>query len=233
MLKRFCISLLVILAVVSCVDVYAHNRRKAQDNCHKSGDSYHCHDVDTTINFESNEAGYYALTEVTDGDTFEFQFDNRGTIEIRLYGVNTPELGSKNEKEAGLAEAAKEYVTNKLKDKNIFLLFDDDDHFPFIKQGKYGRYLAYLFYVEDGMTRMLNLELIKEGHSDVSFIENPFRYRWAFIDVKYNNKIDLIRERYANLELPEFVVTNATSKETNALRLDLNAAILWAKFKAE
>ncbi len=221
---RKLVVVLVLALVLAHAD--AHNRQLAADNCHREGESYHCHGADTSIDFSSNHAGYYPLVKVTDGDTLSFQFHDRGVIEVRLYGVNTPELSSRDEKEKEAAEQAKKYVADKLEDKDIFLLFDNDNHFPFIQQGKYGRYLTYLFYVEDGKTRMLNFELIKDGHSEVDVINSPFRYRWAFIDIAHTDDIDIddVREKFSNFKLPD---------PPGSIRVRASAFKFWAYWKAD
>ena len=224
---RYCVVLLTFIGIFN--DVSAHNRKIASDGCHREGDSYHCHSADTTIGFISNEARYYAVDRVIDGDTLDFIYSDQGIITTRLYGVDTPEsrkgtkltkdakaileqrgitpdhddyenlLETEKNRQLELGEAATQYVKDTLKDKDVFVLFEDSDTFPFIQQGSAGRFLAYVFYTDDTGTRMLNLQLIAEGHAEVDYLDDPFRYRWAFID----GDIDAVRAKIASVALPE------------------------------
>lgn len=227
---RYFVVLLILVGIFN--DVSAHNRQVASDGCHREGDSYHCHSADTTIGFISNEARYYEVDRVIDGDTLDFIYSDQGIITTRLYGVDTPEsrrgtkltkdaksvleqrgttpdhddykdlLEAEEECQLELGAAATQYVKDTLKDKDVFVLFEDSDTFPFIQMGSEGRFLAYVFYTDDTGTRMLNLQLIAEGHAKADYLDTPFRYRWAFID----DDIDAVRERIVSVELPENLV---------------------------
>ncbi|MDE0326143.1 MAG: thermonuclease family protein [Candidatus Poribacteria bacterium] len=212
---RYFVVLLILFGIFN--DVSAHNRKVASDGCHREGDSY------------SNEARYYEVDRVIDGDTLDFIYSDQGIITTRLYGVDTPEIrkGTKLTKDAKsvleqggttpnhddyndlleaeknrqleLGAAATQYVKDTLTDKDVFVLFEDSDTFPFIQKDSVGRFLAYVFYADDTGTRMLNLQLIAEGHAEADYLDAPFRYRWAFID----DDIDAVRERIASVALPE------------------------------
>ena len=97
---RYFVVLLILFGIFN--DVSAHNRKVASDGCHREGDSYHCHSADTTIGFISNEARYYEVDRVIDGDTLDFIYSDQGIITTRLYGVDTPEIrkGTKLTKDA-------------------------------------------------------------------------------------------------------------------------------------
>ena len=247
---RYFAVLLALVGMLTAV-AFGHNRQVAADGCHKSGSSYHCHSADTTIGFLSNQARYYEIANVTDGDTIDFIYSDEGNIETRLYGVDTPEshsgtkvtndakavlktrgitkthvdydalLEDEKARQLELGEKAKQYVKDTLKGKDVFVLFEDADAYPFIKIGKYGRYLAYVFYADATGTRMLNLELIVEGHAEVDYLDNPFRYRWAFID----SDIDEVRHDIASVALPVKLVARSPSQHAST------PTTLWAKLK--
>ena len=228
---RYFVVLLILFGIFN--DVSAHNRKVASDGCHREGDSYHCHSADTTIGFISNEARYYEVDRVIDGDTLDFIYSDQGIITTRLYGVDTPEsrkgtkltkdaksvleqggttpdqdgyenlLETEKERQLELGAAATQYVKDTLTDKDVFVLFDNSDTFPFIQKDSVGRFLAYVFYTDDTGTRMLNLQLIAEGHAEADYLDAPFRYRWAFID----DDIDAVRENIASVALPEKPIT--------------------------
>ena len=224
---RYFVVLLTLVGIFN--DVSAHNRKIASDGCHRESDSYHCHSADTTIGFISNEARYYEVDRVIDGDTLNFIYSDQGIITTRLYGVDTPEsrkgtkltkdaksvlerrgttpdhddykdlLEAEKKRQLELGAAATQYVKDTLKDKDVFVLFEDSDTFPFIQKGSAGRFLAYVFYTDDTGTDMLNLQLIAEGHAEADYLDAPFQYRWAFID----GDIDAVREKIASVALPE------------------------------
>lgn len=97
-------------------------------------------------------------------------------------------------------------------------MFDNTDEFPFILQGKYGRYLAYLFYCEGDTVHFLNIDLIATGHADVDYVSTPFRYRWAFV-----SDLNQAQERFAETVLPNDV--------PNAPSLHRKITATWASLK--
>ena len=96
---------------------------------------------------------------VYDGDTITVQIDCGFSItfkqKIRLYGIDTPELRGK-ERTTGLE--VRDWVRHLLLHKPIWLLTYKD------RTGKYGRYLAQVFYQKNtGEWKNLNRELIEGG----------------------------------------------------------------------
>lgn len=77
------------------------------------------------------------------------------TDRFRLYGIDTPETRTKNKKEKVAGLKAKNYVKDKIENKEIVI----DTQ----KRGKFGRYLATIYYIENGKKVNLNKELIKKG----------------------------------------------------------------------
>jgi micrococcal nuclease len=99
-------------------------------------------------------------TNVVDGDTidvivslgFEISYKTR----VRLYNIDTPEARTRNLVEKAHGLKAKEFVKNCVLSKDIIIKTVKDS------QGKYGRYLAHIFYEdESGVTHSL-VEQLKE-----------------------------------------------------------------------
>ena len=114
-----------------------------------------------------------------------------------------------------------------LKDRVSTPKIDDTNTFPFILQGKYGRYLAYVFYEEDGTTRFLNIDLVVEKHAEIDYIDAPFRYRWAFVP-KWGVDLDLeeIQRRFGEVDLPDTLENiSAAPQRQNKI------ATQWAQMK--
>ena len=101
------------------------------------------------------------VTRVVDGDTVDafvdLGFDMHSKQRVRLYGINTPEVRTRDkaEKKAGLAAMARlQEMLRESKNKCVIKTRLD-------RKGKYGRVLGVL-YVDDCD---LNAKLIKEGHA--------------------------------------------------------------------
>lgn len=110
------------------------------------------------------------VTRVVDGDTIDLEFDLGFNVKIservRLLGVDTPETyGVKRDSEefrAGLI--AKNFVEGKLIPiiHGDYVIVETNRD----KKGKYGRYLARIWYLEDPaqhLWRCINDVLLEEG----------------------------------------------------------------------
>ena len=108
------------------------------------------------------------LDRVVDGDTIVVNVDlGFGTwvhdAYLRLYGINTPELRG-DERDAGLA--AKQFVIDRI-GHDVFIVIDT---IKSNNKGKYGRYLAIVWYLDGAEMRNLNQELLDNGHAvEVSY----------------------------------------------------------------
>ena len=100
------------------------------------------------------------VIKVVDGDTFDVE----GIGRIRLADVNTPEMDSKEGREA------KEYVKGLCYHKKVYLDIDD-----LYVTGKYGRIIAVV-YVPYDETHYVNLNqlLLKEGYAEARDYRNEF-----------------------------------------------------------
>lgn len=98
------------------------------------------------------------VTRVVDGDTVELIIDLGFTVQwkstCRLFGINTPELISKDPLVRVKALEAKQYVIDKLPIGTVVQITSR-------QLDKYGRPLADIFYAED--MKHLNQELLDAG----------------------------------------------------------------------
>lgn len=106
---------------------------------------------------------YKAVVEkVIDGDTIDVCIDLGFKVfikeRLRLYGVDAYESRTTDKKEKAKGLKAKAFVKSMIKGKQIEL--------KTTKQGKYGRYLAVVWYDGGAITKYnLNEELIKREHA--------------------------------------------------------------------
>lgn len=105
------------------------------------------------------------LIRVIDGDTFEVKIDlgfHLFIIEkVRLYGVNTPEIRTRNQKEKLKGLEAKKFV------EDIFNNNSTNLKIKSYGKDKYGRILAD-FFIED---KMLS-DLLLENKMAVEYMKN-------------------------------------------------------------
>ena len=102
------------------------------------------------------------VTRVVDGDTIDCIVDLGFKISIaerfRLYGVDTPESRTRDKEEKKRGLAAKEFVKHRIQSQNVEIDVTKG-------QGKYGRYLATVYYFVDDIKINLNKELVEHGHA--------------------------------------------------------------------
>lgn len=108
------------------------------------------------------ESRFFRVIRVIDGDSLEVE----GVGEIRLIGVDTPELYHPLKPVQYYAREASEFVRNLLGQSRVRLEYDRE------RFDKYGRTLAYV-YLEDG--RSLNEEIIKNGYG-FALLSFPFKH---------------------------------------------------------
>jgi len=99
------------------------------------------------------------VVRVIDGDSVELIIDLGFTVQwksiCRLYGINTPELRSKNANEKARAIAAKEFTKANLNEGSIVIIKSE-------KLDKYGRPLVDIYCGEDYNIH-LNVLLVEKG----------------------------------------------------------------------
>jgi len=118
---------------------------------------------DTNVEREAPRTPDYVyrahVAEVYDGDTITVDIDLGFGIwmkdqTIRLYGIDTPEL-RKEEREQGLK--VRNYVRDLILGKDVVIESYKG------KKGKYGRWLAVVFYDTNSGQKNLNQELLEKG----------------------------------------------------------------------
>jgi len=97
------------------------------------------------------------VVNVVDGDTIDvildLGFNLKHKIRLRLFGIDTPEIRTKDKKEKAAGIISKEKVMELILDKDVTVKTIKDS------QGKYGRYLAIVI-LEDNMN--LNNYLVEQ-----------------------------------------------------------------------
>ena len=103
------------------------------------------------------------LDRVIDGDTIDcvidLGFDIKYKCRVRLKGIDTPEIRTKDLEEKKRGFAAKERVVELLSVCETFIIKTELD-----KKGKYGRILGTIFINNE---ESINQILLLEGHAEV------------------------------------------------------------------
>ncbi len=105
----------------------------------------------------------HQVTRVYDGDTIILE----GKKHVRLLGINTPEIESRQRAEEPGGVTAKKWLQTQLQENKVYLEYDQ------VKQDKYKRLLAHVF-LPDG--KHLNLALLENGLAVISIIPPNGRY---------------------------------------------------------
>jgi micrococcal nuclease len=114
------------------------------------------------------------VTFVVDGDTVRIHGD-AGDRTVRLIGVDTPEMHSKDDPHAApqpFAREASAFTRTRLNGQQVRLEFESGDRLD-----RYGRTLAYVF-LADGT--FFNRELVRGGYAR-AYARFPFRFREQFL----------------------------------------------------
>ncbi|MEO8606029.1 MAG: thermonuclease family protein [bacterium] len=114
------------------------------------------------------------VTRIVDGDTVHVETDGRD-VTVRLIGVDTPELHSRDDPRAApqpFARQASDFTRLRLADRTVRLEFESDERLD-----RYGRTLAYVF-LPDGT--FFNRELVRGGYAR-AYVRFPFRFREQFV----------------------------------------------------
>ena len=112
--------------------------------------------------FIQDGIGEVVVTTFTDGDTTNFMDLKTGTrFTVRYLGIDTPEATSKYDP---WGIKAGNFVREKLTNAQKIILQSEG---PVTTDGN-GRYLAWVWYIENGQTRLLNLELVEQAYGWVS-----------------------------------------------------------------
>ena len=94
------------------------------------------------------------ILNIVDGDTVDAKialgFKLTIDLRLRLFGIDTPETRTRDKQEKVRGLKAKKFVTKRIKNKEVII--------ETTKQGKFGRYLAVIYYGEKRIN--LNQELL-------------------------------------------------------------------------
>ena len=103
------------------------------------------------------------LVRVIDGDTVDcvndLGFDIKYKCRVRLKGINTPEVRTRDLEEKKRGLAAKDRVIELFEGQETFIIKTELD-----KKGKYGRILGTIIINND---ESINQILLSEGHAEV------------------------------------------------------------------
>ena len=114
----------------------------------------------------------YEVVRIVDGDTVVLLVNGKQTT-FRLIGVDTPETVHPQEPVEEYGKEASHFLENLLKGEAIYLEYE-----PGISTlDKYGRTLAYLYRVPDGL--FVNLEIVRQGYGH-AYTRFPFQYMDMF-----------------------------------------------------
>jgi len=104
------------------------------------------------------------VLSVYDGDTITVMIDQGmkhfARVKVRMIGINTPEIRTKDLEEKARGYEAKEYLKSRIEGKTVVI--------NTVKKGKFGRWLGVLWLYEEGMEELgesLNAEMIRMGHA--------------------------------------------------------------------
>jgi micrococcal nuclease len=104
------------------------------------------------------------VLSVYDGDTITVMIDQGmkhfARVKVRMIGINTPEIRTKDLEEKARGYAAKDYLKSRIEGKTIVI--------NTVKKGKFGRWLGVIWLYEEGMEELgesLNDEMIRMGHA--------------------------------------------------------------------
>jgi endonuclease YncB( thermonuclease family) len=118
-----------------------------------------------------NDTQQVSVTRVVDGDTIEVSPQVEGTADVRLIGVDTPEVFGGVEP---CGPEASDFTTERLEGQDVTLEFDEDRVDP------YARALTYV-WVPDLDSELFNETLVREGLARVSTFEPNVKYEDRFL----------------------------------------------------
>lgn len=116
------------------------------------------------------------ITETVDGDTVIIEPAIEGRTDLRLVGVDTPELDSSEP----LAEEAATFTEEELAGEQVTLILAEDPVDP------YGRLLGTIKPATDQSTHGQNL--LREGYAQTLFYEPNTQYQMLYLSTQENAK---------------------------------------------
>lgn len=142
-------------------------------SCEEIPNEYQARTIEKDQAYEKAKVLYAA-----DGDTIWVDIDGK-EVKIRFVGINTPELARDGNPAEFMAEEAKNFTSNTLRDKEIYLEKDITD------RDKYDRMLRYIWLEkpvanptkEDIEEKTLNGILVKEGYAYSNYYKPDIKYQ--------------------------------------------------------
>jgi len=133
---------------------------------------------------EGSDSGRFdavvTVTRVVDGDTVEVSPAIDGIEDVRLIGVDTPEVNDPNcDGEQPYGREASDFTQDQLEGQKIELEFDKD------KTDKYDRLLAYVYPKGE---EMFNKKLLEEGYAQVRTFRPNTKYESQFKEAEREAK---------------------------------------------
>lgn len=112
------------------------------------------------------------VVRVIDGDTIVVKADGKD-VTVRLIGIDTPETVHPFKPVQEYGKEASRFTANLLKGERVYLITDPQQ----AATDKYGRGLAYVYRVPDGL--FVNAEILRQGYGH-AYPNYPFRYLEQF-----------------------------------------------------
>lgn len=112
----------------------------------------------------------YKVLRVIDGDTVKIDANGKATT-VRLIGVDTPETVHPSKPVEAYGKEASNFTKNLLLGESVYLRYDVE------RTDTYGRLLAYLYRVPDGL--FVNLEIVRQGYGH-AYTRFPFKHMEVF-----------------------------------------------------
>ena len=158
MVKSLLLTILLAISISSCEEIPNENQART---------------IEKDQAYEKAKVLYAA-----DGDTIWVDIDGKEE-KIRFVGINTPELARDEKPAEFMAEEAKNFTSNTLRDKEIYLEKDITD------RDKYDRMLRYIWLEkpvanptkEDIEEKTLNGILVKEGYAYSNYYKPDIKYQ--------------------------------------------------------
>lgn len=165
---RIIFAILLALSLTACDDIPNENKENKAEN---------------SQNNESYEKAKVLCAH--DGDTIWVKIDGKKE-KVRFVGVNTPEVAKDGNPAEFMAEEAKDFTEEILKDKEIYLERDISD------RDKYDRLLRYIWLekplsnpeLSDIENKTLNGILVKEGYAYANYYKPDIKYHNFLKDLK-------------------------------------------------
>lgn len=186
--QKMIMILLSLILLFSVVFAYTHPGGTDNNGGHYNRETgeYHFHNgINTDVVIDASEHAMpypdedfsqdsaYKVVRIVDGDTVRISYEGVDTS-VRLIGIDTPEPNEDYGKEAAL------FIQNLLQDEYVYLRFGAE------KTDIYGRMLAYLYRVPDGL--FVNLEIVRQGYGRV---ETRFSFDHFNLFDNYNERAQL------------------------------------------